>query len=107
MSDILPWCGSPSEGANTPPIDDASCVSLSLFHVTGPYQLASFVLAKTGQDAIMAMVYGDAAPWAASRVFEDQCQAEYTGQKVLPRRLWNIFLAEIESPFGLIIQKSL
>lgn len=104
MSEKLPWGGlGTKDGPSSCPETD---VELGLYHVTGPYQLASFVLAKTGQDAILALTHGE-SPWAQARIFDDQCQAEYIGQRVLPRRLWNHFLAEIESPFGLTLQKSL
>jgi hypothetical protein len=106
MNEMLPW-GGPTE---RPAIVSQTCengVELGLYHVTGPYQLAAYVLAKTGQDATLALTHGEHALWSSARVFDDQCQAEYIGQRVLPRSLWNHFLADIESPFGLVIREAL
>lgn len=106
MSEKLPWGGVSNDDIPKQQTDESQ-VELGLYHVTGPYQLAAYVLAKTGQDAILALTHGEEAQWSRARVFDDQCQAEYIGQRVLPRKLWHHFLAEIESPFGLTLQKSL
>ena len=108
MNTKLPWggiFGGTGEEAMQETVDTHA--TLGLYHVTGPYQLEAFAVAKTGQEAIMALTHGESAQWARARVFDDQCQAEYVGQGVLPRKLWNHFLAEIESPFGLVLQKAL
>jgi len=116
----LPWQEWPkpdymNEKSNTMKVEPetfekSNTLNLSLFDVTGPYNLSAYVLAYSGQNAIDALTHHPDSPWAKIGVWDEQCQAEYIGQTLVPKKNWFYLLANMgdtDSPHGLIMSKAL
>ncbi len=105
----LPWQVGPKldYSALIPEAEKSNTLNLSLFDVTGPFNLSAYVMARNGQDAIDALTRSPDSLWGKIGVFDDQCQAEYIGQTMVPKKNWFYLLANMDCPPGLIISKSL
>lgn len=109
----LPWQFLPKTDCMNNPNDKpetSNTINLSLFDVTGPYLLSAYVLAYSGQNAIDALTRSPDSLWGKIGVWDEQCQAEYIGQTLVPKKNWFYLLANMadtESPRGLILSKAL
>jgi hypothetical protein len=101
----LPWQKIPTPNSEQLELKDG-ILNLSLYNVTGPYGMSSYVISDSGQDAIDVLVRRHDSLWGKLGIWDEQCQAEYIGQTQVPKRQWSYMLADLDTPYGLIISKS-